>query len=75
MSRQFKNGKCSCWKKIDKQLREDDSCLDFSWDFSGKTYLNIATHRTDGNRRKTAKRVLASYCPFCGSKLESGEAS
>lgn len=68
MSRQYKNGKCSCWAKLDKKLEEADCAVDYGFDFSGKTYMAIRTFRTKG--RKPPVSVFAAYCPFCGEKLK-----
>ena len=69
MSKQLKNGKCSCWKPIDNELEKNGCGIDYSWDFSGKTYIKVATHRTD-NKRKPPMSLYASFCPFCGEKLK-----
>ena len=76
MSRQFKNGSCSCWKDVDKQLskQETGSELDLFFTFSGRVYVKVATYRTD-NKRKPPKTVLASFCPFCGKKLLTEESN
>ncbi len=70
MTRQLKNGSCSCWKTINKQLVEHNTRLSESFTFSGHTYLQIATEKIDSKVRKPTKLMLASYCPFCGSKLK-----
>ena len=71
MSKQQKNGKCSCWASVNRRLKssETELSLSFTWTNPTHYYLQVATERTDGNNRKKKKTVLASYCPFCGKKL------
>jgi hypothetical protein len=69
MSRQYKNGRCTCWAKCDKELVKHGTRLATAFSFSGKHFLELGTERTDG-RRKPAKRIVCSYCPFCGAKLK-----
>lgn len=72
MARQYKNGKCSCWKKLDAELEKQEAGteLDITWSFTGRTYLKVATVRVDG-KRKSPVSVIASHCPFCGAKLKT----
>lgn len=65
MSKQYKNGTCSCWKQVDDQIPEGES-LDVGFNLSGHEFLKIATHRADKKRKSN---IYASYCPFCGKKL------
>lgn len=74
MSRQMKNGKCSCWKTIDKKLSEHNTRLSQSFTFTGHLYLNVGTENIEKSR-KSPKTVIASYCPFCGEKLKEPSSS
>jgi hypothetical protein len=69
MTRQFKNGTCSCWKPFQKKLDEQGTDLELAFSLSGKVYLQVQTMRTDG-QRKPPVRVVCSHCPFCGEKLK-----
>lgn len=59
-SRQFKNGKCSCWDKVEKKLKEEGCRLDYGFSFTGHPYLKVSTERVDGKRRP-AIPVFCSY--------------
>ncbi len=71
MSRQFKNGKCSCWDQVNKKLDEAGANAELvqSFSFTGHHYLQVKTDNKNKSR-KAPKTVLASYCPFCGKKLK-----
>ena len=69
MSRQFKNGTCSCWKQVDERLSKEGTALVKALTFHGHQYLELWTERID-TKRKPPHRVVASFCPFCGSKLK-----
>ena len=68
MSRQFKNGTCSCWKQVDKLLDKEGTALVKTLTFHGHQYMELLTERID-QRRTQPKRIVASFCPFCGKKL------
>jgi len=69
VSRQFKNGTCSCWKPLQKELGKQGTGLELAFSLTGKFYLQVQTMRTDG-KRKPPVRVVCSHCPFCGAKLK-----
>jgi len=69
MSKQYKNGRCSCWKSINETLRKEGSQLGFSFTMTGHEYLQVTTENV-GKSRKKPSIVVASHCPFCGSKLK-----
>jgi hypothetical protein len=69
MSRQFKDGRCSCWKKVNENLDEFGTCLSLAFSMTGHIYLEIGTERSDG-QPGSARSLVASYCPFCGAKLK-----
>jgi hypothetical protein len=62
---------CECIRKINQQLEPHGLSLCEAFDLSGKkqTLLEVATARIDGGKRKPATHVFATYCPFCGKKL------
>lgn len=70
MPRQYKNGRCSCWKEADRALGEHGTQLRYSYLMTGGVLLNVATENKTKSRRKP-KSILASYCPFCGAKLKT----
>ena len=70
MSRQFKNGKCSCWDRLNKILKGHNAELDISFNFIGEHFLNITTNKINSRLKGNKKRVFASFCPFCGCKLK-----
>lgn len=69
MSKQAKNGRCSCWDQVNKSLEETGDELTKWFSFSGHHYLEIATSKIVKSRKKP-KRVFASFCPMCGAKLK-----
>jgi hypothetical protein len=69
MSRQLKSGRCTCWAECNKKLLDEGTTLSTVFTFSGKEYLEIVPERTDGKRKKP-KRIVCSFCPFCGKKLK-----
>ena len=69
MARQYKNGRCSCWKQVNEQLSNHNTALDELFTLTGHHYLKVATHRCD-KKKKPPKSVIASHCPFCGEKLK-----
>ena len=69
MTRQYKDGSCSCWKRFEKELDKYGSAFEFAFTITGKHYLEIKTIRTDG-KRKPPWRVVCAFCPFCGSELK-----
>jgi len=70
MSRQFNNGTCSCWKKLGKELEKHNTQLVTDFSFRGHRYLNVSVAKVDSKKRLPAKRVFASFCPFCGEHLK-----
>lgn len=72
MSRQFKNGTCSCWKQVDEQLGKEGTALVKAVSFMGQLFLELRTERID-EKRKPPHRIVATFCPFCGKKLKDGK--
>lgn len=62
-----------CFEKFDKALAEKNGRLAFAFTLSDKLDLGmrllIATEKLDKTKRKAVPAVMASYCPFCGTKL------
>lgn len=71
VSRQLKNGKCTCWAKVDKELDKQGTTSELaqSFTFTGHHYLQVKTENKN-KLRKSPTTVFASYCPFCGKKLK-----
>lgn len=64
-----------CFNQVNEQLKPFNTQLEekFQMDFGSgraKVLYVIATHRIDPTKRKPAKAVVASFCPFCGIKLD-----
>lgn len=56
-----------CFDEIDEKLSKSNTRL--LRNVLNSNHVFIETTRID-NRRKRATVVIASYCPFCGEKLE-----
>ena len=67
-----------CFQKFDEKLAEHNGRLGMGLqvteDLDLKTRLLIATEKIDKTKRKPVPSVMASFCPFCGVKLEGGAA-
>jgi hypothetical protein len=73
MAKQYKNGKCSCWAKVDRELQKHGCKLSTGFSFDGHNYLSVETYRVQAETRRRVvapKKVYASFCPFCGGKLK-----
>ena len=72
------SSKHSCFKQFDEKLAEHNGRLamgvQVTKDLGLKARLLIATEKIDKAKRKPIPVVMASYCPFCGEKLEGGAA-
>ena len=68
---------CECADKVDAMLAESNTTLDRASMVnmeSGKCRqsLIVATVRLDSSKKHTkVKRVIPSFCPFCGKKIET----
>ena len=67
-----------CFKKFDSALAAHNGKLAFALQVTGglglRSRLLIATEKLNKARRQPVPHVVASYCPFCGVKLEGGAA-
>ena len=64
-----------CVANTDALLAEHNTRLAVAIDFSGKgrELIQIATAKADDKVRRKPIAMFASYCPFCGVKLNSVE--
>lgn len=66
--------KHECFVRINERLAEDNARLAVGFviteSMSLQSRLLVATEKIDKSRRKAPPSVVASYCPFCGVKLE-----
>lgn len=69
---------CDCIDLIDKKLEEagENTIIDVPIAFGpeGISAIRrpiIATKKRDAGKRQKPKRMFASYCPFCGEKIDT----
>jgi hypothetical protein len=64
---------CGCIERIDGELKPSGQCLDATILFGDRKATTMLI-RTDKwkheNRRGKPTRMIASFCPFCGTKYE-----
>lgn len=69
---------CDCIKKFDEKLVEHNGRLAMAMQVTEtlglRARLLIATEKIDKTKRKPVPAVMASFCPFCGEKMEGGGA-
>jgi hypothetical protein len=73
---------CDCIDKVQEKLREHygdpEAKLDKMWQFQEKivtiipVYYSTRTKKKDGTltARPKKEKLAASYCPFCGTKVD-----
>lgn len=65
----------SCWNTVNEYLKEHNTRLvqekyiDFKNGKCGTFPPAVPTAKIDTKRRGAVKRLLPTYCPFCGKKL------
>jgi len=55
-----------CFKVVNRELAKHDTALEQGLFDPNQVFLS--TYKMNGKRGQ-AKRILASYCPFCGEEL------
>ena len=74
MSKQHKNGSCSCWDQVDQTLAEQNTRIGRSFGgLTGRHYIMIVSEKVDTKKRGKPRSIMASFCPFCGKKLKSSK--
>jgi hypothetical protein len=65
---------CNCVDVANKALREKNTQIEPIITFGSKLdcSIGIRTSKVDKSRRGNPVVVMATYCPFCGVSLESG---
>jgi hypothetical protein len=59
-----------CFVAANKSLADSNTEMDFAYMITeGGVRPIIATMKIDSKKRGSPKRLLASFCPFCGSEL------
>lgn len=65
---------CDCVKKFDEALAPRNGriamAIQVTQDLDLRARLLVKTEKIDSSKRKPVPDVMASYCPFCGVKLD-----
>lgn len=65
---------CSCIEEVNARLAPYNGMLAFGFTAQGNNSMHgkllIQTEKLDRSKRASIPVVAATYCPFCGSKLE-----
>lgn len=65
-----------CLEKFDQHLAGHNGRLAIGLQVTETLGLHarllVATEKIDKKKRKDVPHVMASFCPFCGAKLEGG---
>jgi hypothetical protein len=64
--------KHDCIERINEQLRPFNTAMAMAIDFTGRNreLIQVSTVKADSTNRKKPSAMFASYCPFCGIKLD-----
>ena len=65
---------CDCIAKVNEALKPHNTAIDLATSINLNTgqireFITVATRKTSKDRKK-ALIVRASFCPFCGVKIE-----
>lgn len=64
--------KHKCFTEANKLLAKENTEIDFAYVFSDMDVKPIIrTTKLDPSKRGKPKTLMASHCPFCGTKLAS----
>lgn len=70
---------CDCFTRINEKLSPSNGRLATGFVFhrGGEAELSmlVQTEKIDTRSRKKPPHVLPTFCPFCGTKLNTGGAS
>ncbi len=67
---------CNCMNKVDRELEKYNTTLSRMWVMVGPKFVEIpeiTTRKLNGTIRGKPKTVVASHCPFCGTKLPESD--
>lgn len=68
---------CDCAKDVDKQLLERGTntrlafAMQITKEMGVRSVLLVGVEKIDKSKRKPAMLVFATFCPFCGEKLNT----
>ena len=61
----------ACFVAADKALAEHNTAIDFAFSITDSAARpQIRTYKVNSAKRGQPKKLLATYCPFCGSALQ-----
>ncbi len=64
---------CDCVKNMDAHLKDHNAQLAFGFQTTKSmnlvSRLLVGTEKIDKTKRKPLPHVMASFCPFCGVKM------
>lgn len=67
---------CSCITETDKMLVAHNATVVATFGlFGAPRRVSLEVEKLDSKKRARPPRLIASYCPFCGVKYRTGEAS
>ena len=63
---------CDCIEKLNNKLEPHNTAVSVSMDLfgGGPDKAVVATVKADDSKRGRPKALIASYCPFCGTKYD-----
>jgi hypothetical protein len=62
-----------CIKRINEQLKEHNTQISVALSLTdpGRELIHVGTSKADLSSRKKPMSMFASYCPFCGIRLQA----